>query len=206
MRFIFDPNSKFGIIVTRLTELVILNFVFILTCLPVFTVGAANTALYDTVFRMDTDREGKLLSTYFRSFKSNFAQSTLMWLLLLLFFLAGYVNMSLSSGISGVLGQILLLVSLLVLLLALSVFSYAFPWQSQFVNSPLQTLRNALLLSIGHLPRTAVLLMLNCFPWVLMVMNFYSFLQLGVLWVGLYFSAAAYYGSRVLFKVFQPYR
>lgn len=206
MRFLFDPDSKVGIIISRLTDLVILNFVFFLTCLPIFTIGCANTALYDAVFRMDTEREGKLLSTYFRSFRSNFRQSTLLWLIIAVFLIAGYVNMTLSSALGGTLGYVLLVISLLFFLLTLCIFSYAFPWQSQFVNSPLQTLRNSLLLSVAHLPRTLLLLLLNCFPWVMMFMNFYTFLRMGILWFGIYFSAAAYYGSRLLFKVFQPYR
>jgi hypothetical protein len=91
MRFLFDPDSLIMHIIGRFCDIVILNIVFLLTCIPLFTIGAANAALYDVVFRMDTEREGKLLSTYFRSFLENIRQGTLLWLVLLLFGLAvGY--------------------------------------------------------------------------------------------------------------------
>lgn len=205
MQTLFDPDSKFMHIISRFTELVTLNFVFFLTCLPIFTIGAANAALYDVVFRMDTEREGKTLSTYFRSFKSNFRQGTVTWLLLLLFGAACYVNMVQFSKLGGTLGYILFLVAMLAFVLTLLVFSYAFPLMSQFRNSTFNTIKNALLISVGYLPRSILIAVINCFPWALLLLNLYTFLKLGFLWSFLYFAAAAYCNSRVLNKVFKPY-
>lgn len=205
MQFLFSPDSKIMQILSRFADIVILNVVFLLTCLPVFTIGAANAAMYDVVFRMDTEREEKLLRTYFRSFKDNFRQGTVIWLFLLLFGAASCVNMVQFSEIGGTLGYILFLFAMLVLLVAVLVFSYAFPLLSQFRNSIQDTLKNALLLSIAHLPRSILIAVINCFPWALLVLNLYAFVKLGFLWVSLYFAAAAYFNSRVLNKVFKPY-
>lgn len=205
MQFLFDPNSKFMQFLSRFADIVVLNVVFLLTCLPVFTIGAALTAMYDTVFRMDTEREEKLLRTYWGSLKRNFRQGTVIWLLLLLFGAASCVNMAQFSDIGGTLGYVLFLFAMLVLIVALLVLSYAFPLLSQFRNSTLGTLKNALLLSIAHLPRSLLILGINCFPWALMVLNLYAFIRLGFLWFSLYFAAAAYFNSRVLNKVLQPY-
>ena len=205
MRFLFDPESQIMQILSRFCDIVILNLVFLLTCIPIFTIGAANTALYDVVFRMDTDREGKMLPTYFRSFRENFRQSTIVWLALLLFGVATYVNMTRFSVLgehSYLLGYGLFIVSMLVLVLEVFLFSYSFPLLSRFRNSTRQTAINALLLAIGNLPRTLVVAVINCFPWVLLIMNFYAFMQLGFIWLAMYFSAAAYFNSRVLKKIF----
>ena len=43
------------------------------------------------------------------------------------------------------------------------------------------------------------------FPFALMVLDFYTFLQAAFLWAALYFSAAAYLNSLLLKKVFAPY-
>ena len=205
MRFLFDPESQIMQILSRFCDIVILNLVFLLTCIPIFTIGAANTALYDVVFRMDTDREGKMLPTYFHSFRVNFLQSTIVWLALLLFGVATYLNMTRFSVLgenSYLLGYGLFIVSMLVLVLEVFLFSYSFPLLSRFRNSTRQTVINALLLAIGNLPRTLVVAVINCFPWVLLIMNFYAFMQLGFIWLALYFAAAAYFNSRVLKKVF----
>lgn len=205
MRFLFDLESPVMRFLSRLADIMILNVVFLLTCIPIFTIGAAVTALYDVVFRMDTDREGKLLATYFRSFRGNFKPAAAIWLVLLLFGAATVVNMAHLSEIGGIFGYILVAATMLILVVLVMICSYAFPLLSQFDNSAKGTARNAFLLSVAYLPRTAVILVINCFPWVLMVVNLYTFAQLSLLWLFLYFSAAAYFNSRVLNKVFKPY-
>lgn len=206
MRFLFDMDSPVMRFISRFCDIAILNVVFLLTCLPIFTIGAANTALYDVVFRMDSDREEKMLRTYFRSFRENFRQSTVLWLILLLFGAATYVNMTRFSYLgetgSQALGYALFVVSMLVFVLEIFIFSYAFPLLSRFRNSTANTARNALLLSIGNLPRTLLISVINCFPWVLLLVNLYTFIQLGFIWIIAYFAAAAYFNSRVLMKIF----
>lgn len=204
MRFLFSPDSMIMQILSRFCDIVILNIVFLLTCFPIFTIGAANAALYDVVFRMDTEREEKLLRTYFRSFRDNFRQGTMIWLFLLLFFAASYMNMVRFSEIGGTFGFLLFLFAMLVLLTAVLVFSLVFPLLSQFRNSTVNMLKNALLLGVANLPRALVLAVINCFPWALMLMNLYAFIRFGFLWFALYFAAAAYFNSRVLKKVFDP--
>ena len=68
MRFFFDADSWFMQLISRFASLVVLNLLFLCTCIPIFTIGAALTALYDVVFRMDSEREGQIVSTYFRAF------------------------------------------------------------------------------------------------------------------------------------------
>ena len=209
MRFLFDPDSLIMHIISRFCDIVILNVVFLLTCIPVFTVGAATAALYDVVFRMDTEREGMLLRTYFRSFRENFRQGTALWLVLLLFGAATYVNMIRFSYLgenSYYLGYGLFAISMLVLILEVFLFSYGLPLLSQFRNTTRQTALNALLLAVGNLPRTLILTAINCFPWALLIVNVYAFMQLGFIWLAMYFAAAAYFNSRVLKKVFDPLR
>ena len=92
----------------------------------------------------------------------------------------------------------------LVLVMTVLIASFVFPLLSRFRNTVASMLRNALLLSVSHLPRALLAGVINAFPWVLMLVNFYAFLRLGILWFSLYFSAAAYYNSRLLKKVFDP--
>ena len=94
----------------------------------------------------------------------------------------------------------------LLLLIALFTAGYAFPLLSQFDNSVRGTLKNALILSLGYLPRTIVITALNVFPFVLLFFNTYLFLTTGFIWVFLYFAAAAVLNAKLLEKVFAPYR
>lgn len=198
----FDPDSWIMQLLNRFSSLVILNILFLCTCIPVFTVGASLTALYDVVFRMDIDREGKLLSRYFRSFRENFKQSTPIWLLFLLMIAVSCGNMMIFSDMGGMLGHGLFVFSVIILVNCMLMLGYAFPLISQFENTFGNTLKNSLLLGIANLPRTLIIAVINCFPWMLMIVNLYAFIQLGFLWFALYFAAAAYFNSRVLMKVF----
>ena len=204
MQLLFDNDSWFMQLISRFSSLVILNLLFLCSCIPIFTIGAAVTALYDVVFRMDTDREGKMVSVYFRSFMGNFRQSTPIWLFFLLLIGASCGNAAIFSNLGGIPGQILSVLSVVILINSLLVLGYVFPLLSQFDNTTGNTLKNALLLSAGNLPRTLVTAVINCFPWALLAMNLYAFIQLSFLWLALYFAAAAYFISRVLMKVFQP--
>jgi len=206
MHTFFDSDSWFMQLISRFSSLAVLNLLFLCTCIPIFTIGAALTALYDVVFRMDTDREGKLAATYFRAFSVNFKQSTPIWLLFLLIIAASCVNASVFSNWDNLSGNVLSVISVVILINTLLMMGYTFPLLSQFDNTNYNTLKNSLLLGTANLPRTLIMAVVNCFPWALMIMNFYAFIQLSFLWLVLYFAAAAYFNSRVLKNVFDPLR
>ena len=201
----FSPDSKFMTVVSRFADLLLLNLVFLLTCLPVFTIGAAVTALYTMCFRLMREEYSGLLRSYFSAFKSNFRQATCIWLLLLLIVCPAlfyfYVLFSIDS-LLRYFGFLFILISLLVAMTA----SYVFPWISQFENTTGQALKNALILSITHLPRTLAIVAINLVPVIVFFISPELFLQVSFLWVALYSAAAAYMNTGLLWHVFKPYR
>ena len=204
MQALFSPDSKIMQFLSRLCDLILLNLLFLLTCLPIVTIGAASTALYTVCFRIGTEREEGLLRTYFRAFRDNFRQGTVLWVILLLFFTGSGINLMLCLNLDG-LWHYAMYLFILLLVLAEFLFSYTFPLLSQFGNSIAATLKNALLLSIGYLPRSLLIAVIKCMPLVLLLLNLYTFLQTAFLWVFLYFAGAAYVNFRLLNKVFAPY-
>ena len=94
----FSLDSKFMQAMSRVADLIILNVIYLVTCLPVVTIGAASTALYTVCFRLGTAREGSLVKGYFRAFRDEFRQATLIWLFLLLFGAAPASTSSCSSA------------------------------------------------------------------------------------------------------------
>lgn len=198
MRFLLDQDSWLMRVISRLCDLAVLNIVFLLTCLPVFTIGAANAALYAAVFPMDTEKEGAMLKTYFRSFRENFWQGTLVFAILVLFAGATYYNMTAITDPGALLGRGALIVVFLVVMLLAMVWTWVFPLICRFRNSTANMLKNALLLAIGNLPRTLLAVVILVFPWALLFVNLYAFIRISFLWVALYFAASAYYISRLL--------
>ena len=58
-----------------------MNIYFVLTSIPIVTIGASFTALYTVTNKMVNDDEGPVKDEYFKAFKSNFKQSTIIWLI-----------------------------------------------------------------------------------------------------------------------------
>lgn len=199
---LFSPDSKFMVAMSRLADLIILNFLFLFTSIPLFTIGAASTALYTVIFRMGTDKEDGVIRPYFRAFRQNFKQATVMWLLLLLAGLCTGFDIVLFYRAAGLL-HFLFVPFVIVFIVIVLIFSVAFPLLSQFNNSSKQTILNALLLSLGYLPRTILAAFMNAFPFLVFAYSNLLFFQTAFMWVFLYFSVVAYFSTLLLRPVFK---
>lgn len=204
MHALFSPDSRFMRIMSRAADLILLNLCYLLTCVPLFTIGSASAALYTVCFRFGTDEEKGVIRSYFLAFRENFKRGTGVWLIVLLCGGAALVNAWVFYAMPGGLRFLSVLFAIL-LVLALLIFGYAFPLLSQFADGVWPTLRNALILSLGYLPRSLLITAVNVFPFVLMLADFYLFLQAAFLWTVLYFSLAAYVNTFLLKGVFAPY-
>ena len=204
MHTFFHSDGWLMQLITRFSSLVVLNLLFLCTSIPIFTIGAGLTAMYDVVFRMDTEGEYKLAASYFRAFMANFKESTPIWLLFLLVLGTGCANAVIFSNWGNTAGYVLSVICLVIVCNVLLAAGYVFPLLSQFHNTKTNTLKNSFLLGIANLPKTLLMAVVNCFPWALLLVNLYAFIQLSFLWLVLYFAAAAYFNSRVLGKVFGP--
>lgn len=197
-------DSRFMSVLSRIADLIVLNLLFLLTSLPVFTVGAGSAALYTLSFRMVRGRENGLVKAYFRAFGENFRQGTVLWLLFLFVFVPGLLYFDAFFHMNGTL-RYLFALCLLAVVLSLFLAAYAFPWISQFRNRTKDVLRNSLILSLTHLPQTLCVCAVNVLPWVLLAVKPDFFLKISFLLFALYFSAAAYVNTALLWKVFKPY-
>lgn len=153
---IFEPDSPVMSALSAIADLVILNLVVLVCCIPVVTVGAALTGMHYVLLKMVRDEEGYIVRSYFRSFKENFLQATCIWLLFLAFGLLLVLDLRLTgSGAAG-----LQLPSVFRMLLAaggIYIFLtglYAFPLLARFHSTVAGTLRNAAVLAAGAFPRT----------------------------------------------------
>ena len=61
---LFDYDNPFFMFMSRIWDLMILNFLAVLLCLPVITAGASVTALYYITLKMAEDRESHISVSY----------------------------------------------------------------------------------------------------------------------------------------------
>lgn len=204
MNNLLFSDSKLVNYLFRLGDLILLNLCFLLCCLPLVTIGAATSALYAVCFRFGTVREERTLHCFFRSFRENLRQATPFWLADAAgCFAASYLALGFYAD--GGQFHYAFIPFLVLLALHVMVFSYVFPLLALFENSWRGTLRNAFILSIGHLPRSVCVAGLNVLPFVLFLFHPTLFMRIGILWFFLYFSASAYVNTLLLRSVFAPF-
>lgn len=190
-------------VLNRVGDLMIMNFLMIICCIPVITAGAAFTAMHYVLLKIVRGQEGYLIKGFFKSFKENFRQATLIWLLMLVV-IAVYVGDSLIFNYSALTFPkplVIAVVAVAVLLAMMAV--YVFPLQARFENSVKNTLKNAMILAFANLPKT--LLMLVCYILPLVIGYFSTYALLFIFLFGI--SAPAYAAAWIysgIFKKLEP--
>ena len=78
---IFEEGSPFQRFLNKMADLLILNLIALLMCLPIITAGASLTAMHYVLLKMVRGEEGYIVKSFFRSFKREFRQATVLWIL-----------------------------------------------------------------------------------------------------------------------------
>lgn len=180
-----------------------LNLVFLVTCIPIFTIGTALSSLYYVMCRESKGEYGYLVRTYLREYRRNLKNSTIAFVLLMLPGCLLVFNLLFWPAQKTVFSSVI--TGLLIALMAvwLVIFHYTFPLAGRFENTPLNCIKNAWGLALRNLKWTAVLLLIDIFE-----ACFCLFLPLGTVLMAvsaLGFSLTAYCQSFIFNKIFLPY-
>lgn len=157
---IFDMENGFWTFVNKLADVVILELLWLLTSIPLITVGASSVAFWHMLLKVATDQGGSVFSGYFRAFRQNVRQGTLIWLLQfasgIWLALDAYICFKSDSllaialiGVFGALGLLWLFTSV-----------YLYPLAGRFSFPLKKIIGNSFFLAIRHFPHTFCLLLL----------------------------------------------
>ena len=80
---LFNYDNPVWRFIGKLGDLIILNVLWLITSIPIVTIGASTTALYYVTLKLVRDEDGYTIRSFFKSFKENFKQSTIIWLIML---------------------------------------------------------------------------------------------------------------------------
>ncbi|WP_167955208.1 YesL family protein [Anaerosporobacter faecicola] len=197
----FNVNSPFFQFMNTLAEYILLNFLWLICCLPIVTIGASTTALYYVTMQTAREEHGYIARNFFRSFKENFKQSTIIWLIMLFLGAVLTFNVSFWFTMKSTIGNILgTLISIALLLFVFTLF-YVFPILARFENTVKQTMKNALFISLQNLKQTILITITN----VLMVVLAYVLPIFSIFLILFGFAFIAYINSFQFVKVFKYY-
>lgn len=157
MKF-FSYESSFSQLLLKLCYACYLNLLWFVCSIPIFTIGASTTALYYTSLKIVRDEDNHVGATFFRAFRENFRQATVLWLILLGvgIFLAGdgyilYHLRQTASGTMAVVWTLILAAVIAVAVVYVIVLEYVFPLLASVSNTNAAMLKNAFLIGTHYL-------------------------------------------------------
>ena len=158
-RFFNDQNPLWTGM-SRIFDVFILNILWLLCCLPVFTLGPSTTAFFYAMINLVRGEENSVPRDFFRSFRQNFKQAILLGIPLTAIgaFLAVDVAMSHRAG-TGIYTFFMVFFAVMFLLWAF-ITLYIFPLLAKFEKNSRDLVVWAFLLSIRHLPKTLLMLLM----------------------------------------------
>lgn len=206
MSKLFRMDSPLMRFLTKIADLMVLNILFCVTSIPLITIGASWTALYSVTLKMVRDEEGSVSRSYFRSFRQNFRQATLLWLGVLVVLALLVLDIRVLNGMAEGTAPGLLRVGVEILaLLGIMVLQYLLPSLARFEASLADTLKNACMMALAHLPKTALMTAAAVGAvWITLINN--TTIAIGLMvWPLIGFSLMAFGNSGILRKIFDNY-
>ncbi len=145
--------------ITKMVYSVYLNILWFICCLPIFTIGASTTALYYVTLKIVKNEEGNLTKAFFHSFKENFKQGTVIWMILfglgIVLGVDGYVlyHMRFENAFWTLLTAVLIVAAAAYGIVLL----YIFPLMARFSNTTIAMFKNSLMIGMRFLLCTVLM-------------------------------------------------
>ena len=157
-------NYDNGIMQTlgKLFDIICLNVLWIMCCIPIFTIGASSAAYYYAYNKAIRQKRSYAWKEFFHGLRINFKQGTAGWLIVLLLYIVTGVDlyilgqMSSSMKFAGILSAIIMAVMLLMTMW----LTYLFPYLARFENKTKAVMKNSAIIMVAKLPWSLLLLVL----------------------------------------------
>ncbi len=161
MNTLFNLDNGFFRFMGKVFDMIVLDILTLIVCIPIVTIGPALTALYYVTLKIVRDEEGYVVRGFFKSFKQNFKQGFLLELIVAAAAIILYFDLGVVYNWMGQNGSILirLLFYALVGLALLSVVTavYIFPILAKFDNPVKKVLVNSMMMAVRHLPNSILM-------------------------------------------------
>lgn len=203
MGHLFEIDGKLFHAMSKTADLVTLNLLWLICCLPVVTIGASTSALYCVTLKMAVNEDTYVCSSFFHSLKENMKQSLIIWGAFLVMGVVLYFDFyAVSHGGEGMF-KLLVIPLILVTFLLVMTACYVFPILAFFKNSVKGAVKNSLYMALAHLPYTVLILIIYACPYLLLFTENLVFGMFVDLVVG--FSLSAWMNSYLFRKLFDQY-
>mgnify|MGYP000883332381 FL=1 len=142
----FDTDNFLMRFCEKVLDIVTVNLLFVVSCLPIVTIGIAKISLYQTIFEVKSSRRVPVFKTYMRAFKQNLKLGLQLGLLELGIFLISVVDLSLFWGQTGLGFQLIKAICLGILIFLTLVMLASYPIAARYDLTWKEVLQKGLLL------------------------------------------------------------
>lgn len=153
----FSVDGKLFQFLRRLTDILKINFLWILCSLPIVTIGASTVAAFDVTMRMIDDTEGYVARQFLQAFKANLKNGIPMGLVFLIGLYALWLNFQLAM-VGDLHPFIFMAMFILFAFVFVTCFIYAFALLARYENTLMRTIKNSYDIFIRYIVRNGVLI------------------------------------------------
>lgn len=157
MKF-FSVDSPFYKFMQRLWDILQVNFFWVICSIPIVTIGASTAAAFKVCLHMVDDEEGYIAREFFKGFKENWKQGTVLGLVSLIAVYAVYLDIQLFNAVEDN-PMIFLIAAILSGILFAVCLLYAFPLMARYQNTLWKIFRNSFEICRRYAGRTLVLIL-----------------------------------------------
>lgn len=185
----------------KLADLILLNVIWLICCIPIVTIGASTTAMYYVCIISIRNGDGYVVKRFFKSFKENFVQATVTWLIALVIDVILAIDLLFWYKMGSGFSKIMFVLSAMVAMLIFFVELWVFPVMCKLQGNFSQTIVNAAKFAFGYLPQTMIIV---CVTAVFVTVNILTVAMNAIsLFVG--FAVLAYVQSFFYYHVFMKH-
>ena len=162
MKDMFSMDSPLMGFLTKVADLMIVNILFIIFCIPIVTIGASFSAMYYVTLKLVKNEEGYVAKQFVKGFKDNFKQATIIWVVMLMvaagLIYDGYVVVT--GGSPETFKIVIIVLGVVWSILFINVF----PIMAKFENTLLNTIKNSFVVGLTHLVKTVLMMVFTVAP------------------------------------------
>ena len=195
-------------ITERLTNLVVLNLLYLVFCIPIVTIGPATAALHYVTLKYAANEEDRVWAPFIHSFRQNLKQGILVGLIatavgVFLAFDLYWIYQMVNAG--QAFDKVVLVLASLACIVYLMMTAYIYPLLAHYDNSLKQMFRTAIILAIRHLPATLCMAVISAAPIILLMYTPTTFMVSLTFYFFIGFAAIAFLHDKLIHRIFLQY-
>ena len=202
----FDTDNVLMRFSEKVLDIVTVNLLFVVSCLPIVTIGVAKISLYQTIFEVKSSRRVPVFKTYMIAFRQNLKLGLQLGLLELGIVLISFLDLYLFWGQAGLAFQVLKAICLGILIFLTLVMLASYPIAARYELTWKEVLQKGLLLVSFNFVWFFLMLAIILLIMMLLYLSGFTLVLGGSAFLLFGFGLLAFWQTGLIEKLFAKYQ